>query len=320
MCMCEKIPTRFWRLSVLMRIFAIFCLLVFCVVNAESVKNPPRFYLPGEENENVDGQNNEYSPMKQDCSVHNGQFLCKDTEKCIDLSEACDDECDCFDCSDESALCWEYNEILCQSCDHLCFPSPHGSVCLSSNNTRKSSPLLVDLRECGPDAVCDQKCVMYEGIERCSCRENYRAKPETKGRECMSDVSYENLLLYSTDSEIKLYNFTTNEAPVIREDVNCQGLAASGDYYYYGTAKNRTAHLHKTRWMTGETDLIIETCTDSSMVYSIDVDWITGNIYFSTDQCLGVCSEEEFCTIITPLSWFDTRHLGLAPRSGGNNI
>ncbi|XP_065204428.1 vitellogenin receptor-like [Planococcus citri] len=317
--MCEKIIIEFlpksWRSSVSMRLLML-CL--FYVVNAESVKKLPRFNLPGE-----DGQITENSPIKSvDCSVNNGQFLCEDEQRCIDFYHTCDDECDCSDCSDESVLCWEYDEILCRSCDHLCFPSPHGSMCLQDNNTSEFSPLLVlVLQECDPaDTLCDQKCVMYEGTERCSCTENYRAKPGTKGQECISDVSCENLLLYSTDNEIKLFNFTANEARVIRKNVKCQGLAAAGDYFYYGTTDdNNKAHVHKVSMMTGgETDLIIDTCNGSTKIYDIDIDWVTGNIYFSTDRCVGVCSrEEEFCTRVSPtLSQVDVCHIGLAPRSG----
>ncbi|XP_065209281.1 vitellogenin receptor Yl-like [Planococcus citri] len=286
--MCSKIRSKFWPFSPLMRFLVIFCL--FCVVisNVECVKNLSRSNLPGEENKHVDGKNteDEHSPIRQDsvdCSVHNGRFLCEDKRKCIKLSDTCNDECDCFDCSDESDLCWEYNEILCRSCHHLCYPSPRGSTCLSNNNTRQNSSL--DLQECGPDTVCDQKCVMYEGIERCSCKENYRGKPGTKGKECVSHVSYENLLLYSTSKEIKLLNFTANETRVIRKDVQCTCLAAADK--------------------------------DSARIHTIDIDWITGNIYFSTNRFIGVCSKDgKFCTRVMSLSEADLCHIGLAPRSG----
>ncbi|XP_065209280.1 vitellogenin receptor-like [Planococcus citri] len=324
--MCNKILSRFlpkcWPISPLMRFLVIFCL--FCVVisNVECVKNLSRSNLPGEENKHVDGKNteDEHSPIRLDlvdCSVHNGRFLCEDKRKCIKLSDTCNDECDCFDCSDESDLCWEYNEIICRSCDHLCFPSPRGSTCLSNNNTRQVSSL--DLQECGPDAVCDQKCVMYEGIERCSCKENYRGKPGTKGKECVSHVSYENLLLYSTSKEIKLLNFTANETRVIRKDVQCTCLAAAGDYLYYGIEdKKYKGYVYKSSIRTGETDLIINTTyKGSARIYTIDIDWITGNIYFSTNQFIGVCSEDgAFCTRVKSLGEADLCHIGLAPRSG----
>ncbi|XP_065210729.1 vitellogenin receptor-like isoform X2 [Planococcus citri] len=300
-----------------MRFLVIFCL--YCVVYSESAKNLPTFYRPDEENKHVRGQNYEYSPMRQDlvaCSVHNGQFLCKDKRKCIDLLHTCNDKCDCYDCSDESDMCWEYNDDLCRTCDYLCLPSPHGSLCLCNNYTSSEISVLCEqLQECDPYNHCDQKCVLYEGRERCSCRENYRGKPNTKGQKCISDVSYENLLLYSTNNEIKLFNFTANGAFVIRKDVECKGLAAAGDYFYYGTADKNTGYVHKTSMVTGETDLTIETY--SPIIFSIDVDWITGNIYFSTDQSLGVCSkEEEFCAELKSLIVSDSCHLSVAPHSG----
>ncbi|XP_065210731.1 vitellogenin receptor-like [Planococcus citri] len=302
-----------------MRFLVIFCL--FYVVYSKSAKNLPTFCLPGEENRHVGGQSYKYSPMRQDlvpCSVHNGQYLCKDKRKCIDLLDTCNDECNCDDCSDESDMCWEYNEALCRTCDHFCLPSPHGSLCLCHNYTRDPtdpSLLCEQLKECGEHNHCDQKCVLYEGIDRCSCRENYLGVPNTKGEKCISDVSYENLLLYSTNNEIKLFNFTANGAFVLRKDVECKGLAAAGDYFYYGTADKNTGYVHKTSMVTGETDLTIETY--SPIIFSIDVDWITGNIYFSTDQSLGVCSkEEEFCAELKSLIVSDSCHLSVAPRTG----
>ncbi|XP_065219395.1 vitellogenin receptor-like isoform X2 [Planococcus citri] len=300
-----------------MRFLVIFCL--FCVVYSESAKNLPTFYRPGEENKHVGGQNYKYSPMRQDlvaCSVHNGQFLCKDKRLCIDLLHTCNYKCDCYDCSDESDMCWEYNEDLCRTCDYLCLPSPHGSLCLCNNyTTSEISVLCEQLQECDPYNHCDQKCVLYEETERCSCRENYRGKPNTKGQKCISDVSYENLLMYSTNNEIKLFNFTANGAFVIRKDVECKGLAAAGDYFYYGTADKNRGYVHKTSMVTEETELIIETY--SPIIFSIDVDWITGNIYFSTDQSLGVCSkEDEFCAELKSLIVSDLCHLSVAPHSG----
>ncbi|XP_065204339.1 vitellogenin receptor-like [Planococcus citri] len=130
-------------------------------------------------------------------------------------------------------------------------------------------------------------------------------------------VSNENLL-YSTDNEIKLFNFTANETFVIRKNVKCLGLAAAGDYFYYGTSDDYKGYVHRTSMTTGKTDLIIDTmCNDSIRIHSIDIDWITGNIYFSTDFCIGVCSrEEEFCSRVKSFPESDLCHIGLAPRSG----
>lgn len=41
----------------------------------------------------------------ENCSLSDGKFLCYDKLRCLDLEYACNQECNCFDCSDENENC-----------------------------------------------------------------------------------------------------------------------------------------------------------------------------------------------------------------------
>ncbi|XP_065217375.1 vitellogenin receptor Yl-like [Planococcus citri] len=251
------------------------------------------------------------------CTYQEGQFLCKDRMKCIDLKDTCDGECHCWDCSDENELCWKYDEFKCRTCTHSCLTTPSGPQCFcnASIPESESSSICKEIEECGKDATCQHRCVKYQGIERCSCGENYKSKPHTLGRSCLTYVAYENVLIYSTERDIKSFNLATNRTSLIQKNVECKGLSAAHTYILYGVADKKTGYVYKTTVASGASSRVFE--THSPIIFSIDVDWLTGNIYFSTDKALGVCSKDgKLCALIKTLSFTDSCHIALAPRYG----
>ncbi|XP_065219614.1 vitellogenin receptor-like [Planococcus citri] len=251
------------------------------------------------------------------CTYQKGQFLCKDQLKCIDLKHTCDGECHCGDCSDENERCWEYGEFKCRTCKHSCLTTPSGPQCFcnASIPESESSSICKEIEECGKDAICQHRCVKYQGVERCSCGENYISKPRTLGRSCFTHVAYRNVLIYSTKRDIKAFDLKTNTTSVILENVKCKGLSAAHMYLYYSVADKKTGYVYKKSVVFGASNRVFE--THSPIIFSIDVDWLTGNLYFSTDKALGVCSEDGlFCALIKTLSFTDSCHIALAPRYG----
>ncbi|XP_065210727.1 low-density lipoprotein receptor-related protein 1B-like [Planococcus citri] len=253
-----------------------------------------------------------------DCTITRGKFLCQDGLKCIDFNFTCDNDCNCYDCSDESTDCLKHNENFCNTCSQPCLPTPDGPQCACcSTEEHESSPICQEILPCDPNNKCDQKCVRFFNKERCLCDENYQTSRDeiTFNSYCWSNVSHENVLLYSTTNQIKAFNLTTNITTVIEDKLNCLSLTAAHNYVYCAVRRNNTAYILKISQNSDELIEIVK--SDSRTIYSIGVDWITGNIYFTTNLSLSVCTNDgKICMKMKSLSLGDSYHVGLAPRFG----
>ncbi|XP_065210722.1 vitellogenin receptor-like isoform X2 [Planococcus citri] len=248
-----------------------------------------------------------------ECPSREGSFFCDDESKCIDFKHVCDDSCNCADCSDERTGCSKYDNYICDKCSDTCRSTTHEAHKFSTAPSKEI--ILSPCKGCEFSHSCDQKCLSIEqSKERCVCDENYQSYPlnnYTLETSCKSNVSYENAILYSTTDEIKLYNFTSNTTITFRSNVDCTALAAAHDYIYYATFSNNIGFIFKTSIISNQTKMIVDS---DYPILSMDVDWITGNIYFTTEESISVCSNNgQTCAKLRSCS---NCHLKLAPKLG----
>ncbi|XP_065216126.1 prolow-density lipoprotein receptor-related protein 1-like isoform X2 [Planococcus citri] len=250
----------------------------------------------------------------ENCTIHNGKYLCKDRSRCIDFEYTCDFRLDCDDGSDENQdNCAKYESSFnsCASCPHFCVPTPNGPECACNSSTYESSELCKQIEDCTlSDTRCDQFCSKYRSRTKCFCHEDYYLDAHN---ECRTNVSYGNILIYSTATKIKSLNKTSAQLQVLQHGVNCTALTAANDFIYFATfdSKNRKGHVVKSLIRTTKSDVVLES---GSYVTSIAVDWITNNIYFTTNESLSVCSNNG--RICAEINVCKVDYVALAPEFG----
>ncbi|XP_065210742.1 low-density lipoprotein receptor-related protein 1-like [Planococcus citri] len=169
-----------------------------------------------------------------DCHFHERKFLCYDKLKCLDLEYTCDDNCNCFDCSDE-------------------------------------------------------------------------------GENCTKTVPHGHLLVYSTPSRIKVLNLTTNHLNIIENLVEVATLTAAHDYIYFTKYQDDSRRLYKISISSKNTSEVLQW---NEPITSVSIDYITNNIYFSTERAVLVCTREHKKSCEHILMSRDASNVALAPRSG----
>ncbi|XP_065215610.1 vitellogenin receptor-like [Planococcus citri] len=283
----------------------------------------------------------------EDCSSKNGKYLCADGLRCLDLNYTCDGFCNCFDCSDEKYECKldEHLINITQESSHkVCFQTSNESVCCSEYNST--------CKECDFNNKCDHKCVQFANQTGCFCDEHYIGVPGTQNSKCQpSNVALkEKLLLFSTSHEIKAIKLSTNDNSTVkmienRDNYYFTALTAFQDYVYYATREAQPAlrevaypfnvsdHENKTATLIGYTNHPANTTTifktsinseethelikfhfDDVEVTSLAVDWVTNNIYLTTELFLSVYSQDG--SIYKDLKHGNTTCINLAPAFG----
>ncbi|XP_065210713.1 very low-density lipoprotein receptor-like isoform X1 [Planococcus citri] len=252
------------------------------------------------------------------CSLSDGKFLCHDGKRCLDLKYTCDGADNCFDGSDENENCTNYKSVP-KECPHSFIHTPAGPICpCTTGNNNKSNSLCESLRNCTGSYSCEHHCHSFERSNSyytynyCSCYEGYHVDPNN-ARRCRDNNYFQNIIFYTTVINIKSLNLTTNRTSILTSGVNCTALAAAQDHVYYATSQSGKNYILKipTDSHQAKGEKLIET---DSIVTSIAVDYITGNIYYIANGSLFVCTNDG--TICSTLKCCDVGYVALAPAFG----
>ncbi|XP_065210708.1 vitellogenin receptor-like [Planococcus citri] len=248
------------------------------------------------------------------CSLADGKFLCHDKLRCLNLEKTCDGECNCFDCSDENDNCTSINNKLLDKCPNSYFNTPNGPMCFCDPKNPEMKNLCKEIEPCKKEHTCSQRCLQFRSKMFCSCYENYifTEVRSSSGFICVSKVSYDNLLAYSTSTAIKIVNMTSGENIFTKKKVQCGDIAGTRDHLYYTTYDDSDRKtIYKTSISSGATTKVIRS---KSSIVSMALDYITGNLYFTTNTSLAVCSSD--VKICMQLKCCNVRHVALAPKFG----
>ncbi|XP_065210707.1 vitellogenin receptor-like [Planococcus citri] len=248
------------------------------------------------------------------CSLASGKFLCHDKLRCLNLEKTCDYECNCFDCSDESDNCTSINYELLDKCPNSYFNTPSGPMCLCDPNKPEMKNLCKEVEPCRKENSCSQRCFQFRSKMFCSCYDNYTFTEvrSSSGFICVSKVSYDNLLAYATSTAIKIVNMTSGENIFTKKKVQCDEVAGTRDHLYYTTYDDSDRKsIYKTAISSGATTKVIRS---KSTIVSLAVDYITDNLYFTTNTSLSVCSSDG--KICLQLKCCNVRYVALAPKFG----
>ncbi|XP_065208867.1 vitellogenin receptor-like [Planococcus citri] len=250
----------------------------------------------------------------ENCDLYDGKFLCLDKTRCIGLENVCDGVINCLDGSDENENCTKIDYESLDKCAHSYFPSPleSGPLCFCESDDDLSNDLCQGMRDCTFEnqKQCTQRCSQYKNRVLCSCHEDYIAVPVGKGFRCQSRDHQGPMLIYSTATHIKSLNTTSKKLTVLKKNIQSRILAAAADSIYYTTYKDDSKSIFSLS-SDGSTKQIVNS---SSPIISIDVDYITGNVYFTTNGSLSICSKNgEFCRMLIRCN---VSHVTLTPKLG----
>ncbi|XP_065210720.1 low-density lipoprotein receptor-related protein 2-like [Planococcus citri] len=231
----------------------------------------------------------------QNCQIGDGKFLCKDKSRCLGIEYTCDAVCQCLDCSDENDNCTKIDYQPLNRCPHAYYPLPlsSGAICLCNSSSGVSQNLCKEVKDCTSESRCDQRCSKYKNRILCSCFEDYVEVAVSNGFKCRSKQHYGTRLIYSTSNQIKSLNATTKRTIVIKKDVQTQVLAAALDTVYYTTYRDMSKSIYRISKDTYSAQKMLDS---NSPIVSIAVDYITENVYFTSNGSLSVCSKKgEIC-------------------------
>ncbi|XP_065209041.1 vitellogenin receptor-like [Planococcus citri] len=301
------------------------CTMKICKVNEFKCKNnmciPLSFRCDGMPDcrDKSDEEHCEYPVLDMNnCTLNNYKFACKDKLKCIDVQKTCDLHKDCFDGSDEGGACSsaEINEV-CSNCTYKCVRTPETTVCvcpdgfiLDSNNRCQ------DVNECEVYGICDQKCFNTEGSYSCGCDSLYVLQSD--GRTCkMNDEDA--VLLYSSMSGIKgIHVQSLRNFSIIDYNMVSSGVTAAGSSIYWTVVQQGLTGIYKASMDNyNKSHLIISSGLGTPE--DLDVDWITGNIYFTDSEFkrIGVCSSDGgVCSILRSGNIDKPSSITLSPENG----
>ncbi|XP_065210711.1 low-density lipoprotein receptor-related protein 1B-like [Planococcus citri] len=253
------------------------------------------------------------------CTLHNGKFLCRDKLKCLDLNYTCDEVCNCLDCSDESDHCSKFDSQTCRKCRHFCLPTPNGPQCVCDSKEYEMSKLCREIENCTGSSSCSQQCSRYKNSTLCSCFENYHEVQDIDGVKCRSDVWLNIVLLYSTTSKIKKLVINGYKAPtvhsyeIVQNETSFTTLTAAKDTLYYATYHDNKGNIMETSMHSRLTYDVIQL---DSPITSLAADWITDNLYFTSNKSLFVCSKKRRRRIYAQLKCCTVDYVAVAPKFG----
>nr|XP_012218610.1 PREDICTED: vitellogenin receptor-like [Linepithema humile] len=255
-----------------------------------------------------------------DCTDHSDELVdCQEHRiKLQNPSVACDSKDNCGDYSDEGGNCT--NTTLCSSvkCQY-CKSTPTGPVCfcppgykLQENNT------CTDIDECQTYGICDQGCENLLGSYNCFCHPNYLLQDNNKTCKYNGAAT----LVFSTRKNIFLFNPDTEyyTGIMVRNLDHIVDAVINDGYFYWSEVKENENSVIK-RVSFDKTREKHETIVTEGLhrVTSLDVDWITGNIYFTDSGYfrIGACNNKgTHCTVLINTDSMLPKLLVLLPTKG----
>nr|BAE93218.1 vitellogenin receptor [Rhyparobia maderae] len=255
--------------------------------------------------------------LPEDCTHERNFHLCRDNRTCISLDELCDGVRNCPDYSDEGIKCNE-SKAACKAikCDHLCVPTPRGAICVCKvGYTMAKNKTCIDIDECLKYGICDQKCKNLPGSYSCYCDEGYFLADDNHS--CKA-TGADPLLLFASTNQIRGFYLEKNYYFVIADNLErAVGLSYDGNHVYW----TELLHGEEAIMRIDEDGSNMETLVTAGIYQpeDLEVDWITGNIYFTDleKKHIGVCNNNgSLCTVIVNEDIEKPRAIALLPNEG----
>ncbi|KAJ9573514.1 hypothetical protein L9F63_009078, partial [Diploptera punctata] len=253
----------------------------------------------------------------EDCKHERNLHLCHDNKTCILLTEICDETVHCPDSSDEGPACNKSKaDCKAMKCDHRCIPAPNGAKCICQlGYNMAANQTCVDVDECLQYGICDQKCENVPGSYTCYCDPGYElAEDKHTCKAAGEDI----LLLFATTNQVRGLYLEKDVYIVVANDLDrAVGLAYDGIHVYWTELS-----LGEESIMRGTEDGTHIERLVTAGIYEpedLEVDWITGNIYFTDAGAkhIGVCDNNgTLCTIIVNKDIEKPRAIALIPTEG----
>lgn len=218
-------------------------------------------------------------PPNRTCQGKNNETIC------LDISRFCDNRVDCFNGTDEGALCDE-DHCFFSDCKGLCHNMPDGAghICYCQPGLRLSvdSVTCTDAVPCEQWGVCGQKCVQIKNYHKCECESGYELEPDKFS--CKSTNTETPYILFSNRHEIRSVDMQTMTLkPLISGLKNSIALdfyhSGSGDIIFWTDVMDDKIYrgfiVHGTL-----TNIEVVIQTGLANAEGLAVDWIGQNIYW----------------------------------------
>ncbi|KAF7993856.1 hypothetical protein HCN44_011125 [Aphidius gifuensis] len=285
--------------------------------------------------------------IDKSCKIQ-GQFHCKNGN-CISNEKVCNRVDDCFDGSDEFENCTQYLncssplEFNCTNrycikyqwtCDgeNDCGDNSdeeckHENPCTEGYHFDSEKEECVDTNECidntNSQQLCDHVCQNNDASYSCIC--NYGYSLGSDGKTCiMNNHNVEPLLIFATHKEIKEFHLKANYYyPTVKNLGGANAITQNDNYIYWSDNK----YIHRILKSNGtnlssknmnESEIVVSSGT--GQIHDIEIDWKTGNIYFTDNlnhRIMACTANGTYCTIINDNHHVSKLHgLALHPSSG----
>ncbi|KAF7996443.1 hypothetical protein HCN44_002075 [Aphidius gifuensis] len=288
--------------------------------------------------------------IDKSCKIQ-GQFHCKNGN-CISNEKVCNRVDDCFDGSDEFENCTQYLNCLSPfqfNCtNHYCInyqwicdgendcgdnsdeECKHENPCAAEGfhfDYKKNE--CVDTNECIDNTntreLCDHVCQNTDDSYKCIC--NYGYSLGSDGKSCiMNNHNVEPLLIFATNKEIKEFHLKSKYYyPTVKNLSGANAITQNDNYIYWSDNE----YIHRILKSNGtnsssknmlESEIIVS--FDTGQIHDIEIDWKTGNIYFTDDlnhRIMACTASGSYCTIINDHQYVSKLH-GLALHPSSNQM
>ncbi|ENN78282.1 hypothetical protein YQE_05433, partial [Dendroctonus ponderosae] len=226
------------------------------------------------------------------CTLDQKKFLCLDGKACVDLTNVCNGRNDCLDKSDEGPRC-------------IC-PAGYHNV---------NEKVCIDINECEEYGICDQHCRNSPGSYECFCEHKYMLQEDK--RTCKA-IGGEATMIFSSKTQIRSYLLNSDLLFSIANNLKqVVGVSSDGQHIYWtdvqseheaivrasedGSDREVNPSITQTTHHQLPSTFQVIVTSGLGLPEDLEVDWLTGNIYFTDAQNrhIGVCNNDgSHCTVL----------------------